>query len=404
VKGKDFVAIEPRCTKNVKQTGAQTLLQSRAHCKEVAQQMEQYAIPLVPGPVAIAPEALAAYQRNYGSSDLEEDFFDLYRACESGLKTLLGTENDVPILSGEGMLALWGAMKSVLRPGDRVLAVASGVFGYGFAEMARQLGANVETVGFGYDEVADPERVREAVRRFRPRLVTMVHCETPSGTLNPLKEIGAICREVDALYYVDFVASAGGAPVSADENEIDLGLLGSQKVLSLMPDLSMVSISPRAWSAIEEVGYVGYDALAPWKDAIEKRYMPYTHNWHALAGLKVSLDMLFAEGLDASYRRHAEVAQFCRDRLRAMGIKLWAKQEAFAAPTVTAAEVPEGWDWPTFDRALRAEGMAVGGNYGPLAGKVFRIGHMGTQARRELVEQGMAVLERVLVSVTRSGS
>ena len=232
--------------------------------------MESYAIPLVPGPVAIAPEVLAAYQRNYGSSDLESDFFELYQSCEAGLKQVLETENDIAILSGEGMLALWGALKSVLRPGDRVLAVASGVFGYGFAEMARQLGAEVEVVGFGYDEVADAERVRAAAHRFRPRLITMVHCETPSGTLNPLHEIGEICREVDALYYVDFVASAGGAPVMVDECHIDLGLLGSQKVLSLMPDLSMVSISERAWEAIEEVKYVGYDALAPWKRAIAR--------------------------------------------------------------------------------------------------------------------------------------
>jgi aspartate aminotransferase-like enzyme len=365
--------------------------------------MERYPIPLVPGPVAIAPEVLAVYQQNYGSSDLEEEFFILYQRCETALKKVLGTQNDIAILSGEGMLALWGAMKSVLRPGDKVLAVASGVFGYGFAEMARQLGAQVEIVGFGYDEVADAGRVREAALRFRPRLITMVHCETPSGTLNPLREIGAISREVDALYYVDFVASAGGAPVLVDENQIDLGLLGSQKVLSLMPDLSMVSVSQRAWSAIEETRYTGYDALAPWKDAIDKRYMPYTHNWHALAGLQKSLELLFAEGLEASYLRHAEVAQYCRDRLRTLGVNLWVKHEQFAAPTVTAAEVPNGWVWRDFDRALRNEGLAVGGNYGPLAGKVFRIGHMGTQAQQQLVARGMDVLERVLVASTAPG-
>jgi aspartate aminotransferase-like enzyme len=357
--------------------------------------MQQYAIPLVPGPVAIAPEVLEAYQRNYGSSDLESDFFALYEECEAGLQQLLATQNRIAILSGEGMLSLWGALKSVIRPGDRVLAVASGVFGYGFAEMAQQVGAEVEVVGFGYDEVADAEQVREAAHRFRPRLVTMVHCETPSGTLNPLGEIGKICHEVDALYCVDFVASAGGAPVLVDENGIDLGLLGSQKVLGLMPDLSMVSISPRAWAAIAETHYVGYDALAPWQAAIANRYMPYTHNWHALAGLKVALDLLFVEGLEVSYHRHATVAQFCRDRVCEMGMKLWVKKEEFAAPTVTAVEVPTGWSWPQLDKALRAEGMAVGGNYGPLAGKVFRIGHMGTQANHALVARGLEILERV---------
>ncbi len=358
--------------------------------------MQTYSIPLVPGPVSIPLAVREAYMQDFGSSDLESDFFDLYRRCERGLQTLLGTQNDVAILCGEGMLALWGAMKSVIRPGDRVLAVATGVFGYGFAEMAQALGAQVETVGFGYDAIVEPEKVREAALRFRPRLITAVHCETPSGTLNPLNEVGQIAREVDALYYVDFVASAGGVAVDVDAAQIDLGLLGSQKALSLMPDLSMVSISPRAWDAIEEVGYVGYDALKPWRTAIEQRYMPYTHNWQAMAGLEVALDLLMAEGLEEAYARHAQVAAMCRERLQEMGVALLPADERYSSPTVTAAHVPEGWTWQELDQALRAKGMVVGGSYGPLADKVFRIGHMGSQADYDLVRRGMDVLAAVL--------
>ncbi len=114
--------------------------------------METYKIPLVAGPVSV-PEALrAVYQIDYGSADLEEEFFSLYAECEQGLQTVLGTRNQVTIQSGEGMLVLWGALKSVIRPGDRVLAVATGLFGYGIGEMARQVGADVEVVGFGYDQ------------------------------------------------------------------------------------------------------------------------------------------------------------------------------------------------------------------------------------------------------------
>lgn len=361
--------------------------------------METYPIPLVPGPVTIPPAVRAAYQMDFGSSDLEEEFFALYQRCEQGLQQVLATRNDIAILSGEGMLALWAALKSVVRPGDRVLAVATGVFGYGIGEMAQAIGADVETVGFGYDDVADAEQVRAAARRFRPRLITAVHCETPSGTLNPLAELGAICREVDALFYVDFVASAGGTPVLVDEWQIDLGLLGSQKVLSVMPDLAMVSISSRAWQAIDETGYVGYDALQPWRTAIEARYMPYTHNWQAMAGLRVAIESLLAEGLDQAYARHTAVAALCRRRLVEMGVTLLPKREEIASPTVTAALVPPGWEWRGLDRRLRARGMVVGGSYGPLADKVFRIGHMGSQADLKLVQQGMDVLASVLAAV-----
>jgi aspartate aminotransferase-like enzyme len=265
--------------------------------------------------------------------------------------------------------------------------------------MARAIGAEVEIVGFGYDDVPTPDRVRAAVHKSRPRLVTAVHCETPSGILNPLAEIGAICRKVDALFYVDFVASAGGAPVLVDEWAIDLGLLGSQKVLSLMPDLAMVSVSPRAWDAIAETNYAGYDALLPWRSAISERYMPYTHNWQAMAGLHVALQELLAEGLEAVYQRHEQAAAYCRERLRAMGVAIWPVRDEIASPTVTAAHLPAGWEWLALDRALRQEGMAVGGSYGPLAGKVFRIGHMGSQADQDLVRRGMDVLEGVLTRV-----
>ena len=358
--------------------------------------MQSYPIPLVPGPVSVPEAVRAAYAIDYGSADLEEEFFELYERCARKLQIVLGASTQVTIQTGEGMLALWGALKSVVRPGDRVLAVGTGLFGYGIGEMAQQIGAEVEIVGFPFDRILDPEPVREAAYRFRPKVITAVHCETPSGTLNPLEELGKICREVDALFYVDFVASGGGVPVDVDRCHIDLGLLGSQKVLSLPPDLSMVTVSERAWQAVAEAGYAGYDALAPWRDGPAKRFLPYTHNWSALAGLEVSLDLLLAEGMEAVYARHATVAERCRRGLEALGIRLFPAEEAYNSPTVTAAYVPEGWSWPEFDRALRRHGMAVGGNYGELAGKVFRIGHMGSQADLGLVERGLEVIRRVL--------
>lgn len=358
--------------------------------------MQTYAIPLVPGPVSVPRAVREAYLTDFGSPDLEEEFFLLYESCERDLQAMLATRNRVTIQLGEGMIALWGGLKSVLQPGDPVLAVANGVFGYGIGSMAESVGAKVETVGFGYRGVPDPQQVREAALRLRPRLITAVHCETPSGTLTPLAEIGGIAREVDALFYVDFVASGGGTPVLVDEWQIDLGLLGSQKVLSLPPDLSMVSVSQRAWARVAAVSYPGYDALAPWREGPDQRYLPYTHNWHAVAGLRVMLDAMLAEGLENVYARHERVAAQCRDGLKALGIALNPEDEAHSSPTVTAALLPDGWNWPDFDAALRSHGMAVGGSYGPLAGKVFRIGHMGSQADEHLMARGLEVIGQVV--------
>jgi aspartate aminotransferase-like enzyme len=335
--------------------------------------MQTYDIGLVPGPVSVPPELRAVYQINYGSADMEDEFLRLYQRCETHLGKILATRNRVVIKTGEGMIALWGGLKSVLRPGDKVLAVANGVFGYGIGDMAQQLGMEVEVVGFGHDEVPDPQQVREVAKRFRPRLVTAVHCETPSG-------------------------SGGGVEVLVDDWHIDLGLLGSQKVLSLPPDLAMVTVSERAWAAVEEVAYVGYDSLAPWKTVVTDGHFPYTHNWHGMAGLLMATRLILNEGLAVAFRRHADVAAYCRGRMQAMGIALYPVSEEICSPTVTAAKIPAGWSWEDLDQELRARGLVVGGSYGSLAGKVFRIGHMGSQAKRDLVERGLDVLEEVLQS------
>ncbi len=359
--------------------------------------MRTYRIPLVPGPTTVPPEIRAAYQEDYGSADLEPEYYDLYAETQEMLRTILGTHNQVVIMTGEAMVALWGALKSTLRPDDRVVAVATGVFGYGIADMARRLGAVVEVVGFDHDEAADPERVEEAIRRVRPKMVTMVHCETPSGTLNPVAEVGELVARYEVpLFYVDAVSSAAGVPLRVDEWRIDLCMVGTQKCLSALPDLGIVTVSERAWAIVEEVGYVGYDALQPFRTALEDRWFPYTPSWHAMAALNVACRRVLREGLENVFRRHAEVAAYCRERLRAMGLQLFPRREEWCSPTVTAVKVPEGLPWPELDRRLRERGMAVGGSLGPLAGKVFRIGHMGAQADLDLVRHGMEVLEEAL--------
>lgn len=359
--------------------------------------MERYEIPLMPGPVSVPEDVLAAYAVDYGSADTEEEFFLLYEECERGLQTMLHTRDQIAIMTGEGMLALWGALKSTVQPGDPLLCAATGVFGYGIGEMAKQIGAEVHIVGFDFDQALDIDRIRDEAHRQKPKLITAVHCETPSGVLNPLEGLGEIAQEVDALLYVDFVASAGGVPLEVDERKIDLGLLGSQKVLSCMSDLSMVTISKRAWDVIEQVNYVGYDALAPWRTAVEDRYLPYTHNWHALAGLRVALRALCTErGLGESIARHHDVAKYCVQRLESIGVEIWPRDRQYSSPTVTAAKVPDGLSWEELDSRLRQHGMVVGGSYGPLAGRVFRIGHMGSQASYDLVARGLDILEEVL--------
>lgn len=360
--------------------------------------MKVYPIPMVPGPVEVPQEVLDAYQINYGSADLESEFFELYNKTEANLKIIMSTQNQVVIQTGEGMLALWSALKSCLVPGDRVLSIATGVFGDGIGDMAASIGAEVRKISLPYDEtISDTDQIKTAIESFRPKMITVVHCETPSGTLNPLADIGKIKNELDVpLLYVDAVSSIGGAPVLTDEWGIDLCLGGSQKCLSSLADMAFLSVSETAWEIIDQIDYVGYDALKPFRSAQAERYFPNTPNWHGIAGLNAGAELILYEGLSNSYTRHHENARICRDELEKLGLVLYPSSNAIPSPTVTAVNVPDGISWQEFDAKLRHRGLAVAGSYGPLADKVFRLGHMGTQADIDLVTQALEVIRRAL--------
>jgi aspartate aminotransferase-like enzyme len=363
--------------------------------------MKTYPIPMVPGPVKVPQSVLDVYQTNFGSADLESEFMELYYTTESNLKMILGTKNRVVIQSGEGMLALWSALKSCLHPGDRVLAIATGVFGDGIGDMALSIGADVRKICLPYNEtISDMSEIEEAMVQFKPKMITVVHCETPSGTLNPIAELGRLKQQYEIpLLYVDAVASAGGTPVLSDDWNIDLCLGGSQKCLSSLPDMAFLSVSESAWDIIHNVNYAGYDALKPFYDAQEKHYFPYTPNWHGVASLNAGAELILKERLAESFIRHEMVAKFCRNKIIGMGLSLFPASDAVPSATVTAVNVPDGVEWQEFDLQLRQHGLVVGGSYGPMAGKVFRLGHMGTQADMELIKQALNVIEIVVKKI-----
>ena len=360
--------------------------------------MKSYRIPMVPGPVKLPQAVIDVLSVNYGSADLESEFFELYHETAANLKKIMATANTVVILSGEGMAALWGAMKSCIVPGDRVLAVATGLFGRGIAAMAQSIGADVRKISLPDDQtVSDAAAIEEAIDSFKPKMITTVHCETPSGTLNPLVDIGRLKETYRVpLLYVDAVSSIGGAPVMTDEWNIDLCLGGAQKCLSAPPDTAFLAVSQAAWEIVERVDYVGYDALKPFKDATSKHYFPYTPNWHGLAALNAGAELILSEGLPACFERHASVASLCRRRLLEMGMTLFPAPGAVPSPTVTAAYLPDGVSWEGFDARLRGDGLVVGGSYEALAGKIFRLGHMGSQANEDLVVKALNVIQKSL--------
>lgn len=350
--------------------------------------MKTYPCSFFPGPTMIDDDVLRLGLVNYGSADVEPEFAKLYDNCVINLQKLYATENDVVIMTGEGMLVLWSALKSCLVKGDKVLCISTGVFGDGMKSMAESIGCNVKLVSFPYNSsYQDYDLIEHEIKSFKPKMITAVQCETPSGIMNDMSVIGKLKKMYDVpLLYVDAVSALGGAPVNVDENNIDLCLGGSQKVLGNPPNSCFTTVSPTAWDIIEKVKYAGYDALLDFRNAFKMGKFPYTLSWVNMAQLHLASEKLLTEGLDNVYARHETCAAMVRDCLKQKGIKLFPMSEEYSASTVTAAYVPDGFSWEEWNNTLRSKGVVCGGSLGQLSGKVFRVGHMGNQANLDNIK------------------
>ncbi|KAF9115459.1 hypothetical protein BGX27_007712 [Mortierella sp. AM989] len=385
---------------------------------------------LVPGPTVVPKYLQERYSSTfYGSGDLESGCLQVYNSCCDSLEALLSFEAEkakggsIVIMSGEGMVALWGGLKSVipwpfqfdengvLTQEDsgslkyKVLSIGNGVYGNWMFDMVKSLrypNVEVRAVNSEWDQPVDLESALKSIHEWKPDLVTMVHCDTPTGALNSeaIRVIGEACSKTDTLLYADIVSSAGAVPVDISGWNIDIGLLGSQKAFSCEPSLAIVTVSAKAWKQIEKVAYTGYDALLPFKGA-EKTGLPYTPLWSALDALNVQLKTVFGENnerVQEVYDRHEKVAKYCRERVQSMGLTLWWDKEhaTLSSASVTAIRVPENTTWEELDKKLRKEGVIFGGSYGQTANALFRVGHMGSQADLETVTYALDVLEKIV--------
>lgn len=353
---------------------------------------------MTPGPTAVPPDVRVAMARPLTNPDVEAEFTDYYRSVLDKLGTVYGTDDDVLILAGEGMLGLEASVASLVSPGDEVLCLANGIFGEGFADFVEMHGGEPVVHDVPYDESFDVEAVKDAAEANDFTAATLVHCETPTGVLNDVEEILATLQDAGVLTVVDAVSSLGGTPVPVEHVDVCLG--ASQKCFSSPPGLTTLSVSDRAWAEVEATEQdTFYTSLAPWQDVEltsgEPTLLPYTHSVSNLYALEVSLDRLLEEGLGLVYDRHASVAEYCRERGRELGLETYPGSDALCSPTVTAFRVDGRAT--EIQRRLEAEhGVVVATSIGDLADDVLRVGHMGYNADRDRVERTMDALADVL--------
>jgi len=346
---------------------------------------------LTPGPTALPPSVREVMSEELINPDVDPAFADRYDALRERLATVFGTDDEVVVMGGEGILGLEAAIASTVAPGDRVLCLSNGPYGDGFADFVESYGGEATLVDADYDDplpVADLERTLDD-GDFD--LATMVHCETPTGTLNDLGPVLDLFEANDVLTVVDAVSSVGGVPVPTDRIDICLG--ASQKCFSAPPGLAICSVSDAAWTRIEARDPDSlYTNLLPWHEA-EQPY-PYTHLTTLVVALHAALDLLVEEGLDAVYERHREVAASCRERGAELGLDPFP-DPGRSSPTVTAFSVP-GRATELQERLRDESDVTLSTGFGDLADDVLRVGHMGYNADADRVGRAMDALADVL--------
>ncbi|MEX0786150.1 MAG: alanine--glyoxylate aminotransferase family protein [Dehalococcoidia bacterium] len=333
-----------------------------------------------PGPTPCPEDVLQAMGRQM-IHHRSPAFAEIIGRVTDGLKQIFQTKNDIFCLSASGTGALEAMVVNFLSPGDRALVVSIGVFGDRFATIAQGYGVDVTKVDFEWGTAAVPEIVEMRMQEGGPfKAVCVTHNETSTGVTNDIEAIAKAVRGVqpDVLLLVDAISSLGSIRCSVDAWDLDVVATGSQKGWMVPPGLAMVSVSERGWKAYEASTLPRfYFDLGKARDFLAKGQTPWTPAISIFFALDVALQHLVAEGVDGIVARHQRIADLTRDGVQSLGLDLLA-DEASASNTVTAVRVPAGVEWPKLNHLLQDEyDTLIEGGQGPLAGKIFRIGHLG---------------------------
>jgi alanine-glyoxylate transaminase/serine-glyoxylate transaminase/serine-pyruvate transaminase len=313
------------------------------------------------------------------------------------------TDNEFTIVvSGTGSSGMEAAFANVVEPGDRVLIGVNGYFGRRMVDIATRYGADVRCLEAGWGEVFSEEAVRRGLEEHRPQVLALVHAETSTGVLQPLEGVAELCREHDCLLLVDTVTSLAGVPIYVDAWGLDIAYSGSQKCLSAPSGVAPLTFGPRAMAKIHNRRtpianwYMNAELLGKYWFGSPRVYH-HTAPMHLYYALREALRLVAEEGLAERWARHRRVAEVFWGGLEELGLMPHVIPE-HRLPSLTTVRVPDGVDAAAVSRRLLTEyNIEIAGGLGDLAGKVWRVGLMGFNARRETVAVLLRALGEVLM-------
>lgn len=355
---------------------------------------------MIPGPVEVHPDVLKAIaepvEPHYGAAWVEK-----YAYVIELLKQVFNTENDVFLLVGSGTCAIDACMGSALRSGEKIIIGNNGFFGDRLVSIAKANGLNVVETKAEWGKKVEPFAVKETLANHPDaKMVAVVHGETSTTILNPVKEIGQVIKDSESLFMVDAVSSLGGVPFDLDKWGIDLCASATQKCLGALPGLAPVCVSPKAWKLIDRpkpASHGWYLNLQTWR-----QYAMEWGDWHPtpvtmpvnlVNGLMVSLQQLITEGIPSRMARYHALALQLREGLRRVGMPPFTS-DGDLNPVLTAAYPPQGVDsGKVVDYLINEHHIQISGGLGHLKPKVFRVGHMSPVITSEDIDKLVSALK-----------
>jgi len=359
-------------------------------------------ILLGPGPSMADPRVLRAMSTPL-LGQFDPEFTAIMQEVMALSRFVFQTENPCTFpVSGTGRAGLEAAIASFTEPGDRVVIAECGRFGLLCGEIAERHGARVTWVRSEWGTAVDPDAVRAALSSGQVRMLIAVHGETSTGVQQPLEPLGALAHAHGALFMVDAVVTLGGSAVAVDANEIDVAVGGSQKCLSCPSGMAPLTYGEQAAETLRrrrnKVGtnYLDLSQLAEyWSPA---RFNHHTAPTTMVYGLREALRAVQVEGLERRFVRHRLHGDALRAGLARLGLKLFGTvPDAQRLPMLTPVVIPAGVDDLRVRRRLLEDfSIEIGAAFGPLQGRIWRIGTMGFSAARPNVLLCLAALEIAL--------
>jgi alanine-glyoxylate transaminase/serine-glyoxylate transaminase/serine-pyruvate transaminase len=338
----------------------------------------------VPGPTHVPDRILRAMHRAM-EDHRSSDFPQLSTSVLEDVRKIFKTASGQAFLFPSSGTGAWEAsLSNTLSPGDRVLAARFGMFSHLWIDMAQRLGYDVEVLDAEWGEGAPVERYGEALaadKGHRIKALLFTHNETATGVTSDVAGVRKVLNDLQhpALLMVDGVSSIASIDFRMDEWGVDLAVTGSQKGLMLPAGLGIVCASQKALSLYDQAKTPRcYFDFGDMRKANATGYFPYTPSIPMLYGLREAIDMLLEEGLEQVFARHHRLAEGTRQAVRAWGLELCARAPKWNSDTVSAIMVPSGVNAAEIiDIAFRRYDLALGAGLARMAGRLFRIGHLG---------------------------